>query len=150
MRDRVFALLMEHKFRFQYTSCEKSKAQPQVRSSRSRFFKYPWFYHFKHGIAPHLKDADKLIVTAASLGNKKEKATYVGALRDVTAQSAPKVQCVIDFRQNMADEMLQVADYCAWAVQRKIERGDSKSFDIIKERLSYSYDLWGHGTKHYY
>jgi len=45
---------------------------------------------------------------------------------------------------------LQIADYCTWAIQRKWERTDAKSYNIIKDRITYEYDLWGHGTKHYY
>ena len=50
VRDRVFAEIVKHDFRIQATICEKSKAQPQVKKSRSRFYQYPWFYHMKHGI----------------------------------------------------------------------------------------------------
>lgn len=150
VRDRVYAEIMKHDFNFQATICEKSKAQPQVTVSKSRFYKYPWFYHFKHGIAPKLTKGDTLVVTTASIGTKKERATYTNALRDVVNQSAPHVSWVVDFRPAMADHMLQVADYCAWALQRQWERDDSRSLDIIKDRMTYSYDLWAHGTKHYY
>ncbi len=150
VRDRVFATMLQHDFRFQFTACEKSKAQPQVRVSRERFYKYPWFYHFKYAIAPHLQEGDTLVVTAASIGTKKERATYTGALRDVVKQSAPNVGWMVDFRPALADPMLQVADYCAWAVQRAWERRDPRSLNLIHDRLSYSYDLWRRGTKHYY
>lgn len=150
VRDRVYATIMAHPFNFQFTACEKSKAQPQVTVSKSRFYKYPWFYHFRHGLAPHLVSGDRLVVTAASIGTKKERMTYTNALRDVVHQCTNDVDWVVDFRPAMADPMLQVADYCAWAVQRSWERGDNRSLDIIRDRLTYSYDLWGRGTKHYY
>ena len=54
VRDRVYAVLAASDFTFQATICEKSKAQPQVRESKARFYKYPWYYHFKFGLAPHL------------------------------------------------------------------------------------------------
>jgi Protein of unknown function (DUF3800) len=150
VRDRVFATMLEHDFRFQFTACEKSKAQPHVRVSKERFYKYPWYFHFKHGIAPHLGEDDRLVVTAASIGTRKERATYTGALRDVVNQSAPNVDWMVDFRPALADPMLQAADYCAWAVQRAWERRDPRSLDLIHSRLTYSYDLWKCGTQHYY
>jgi hypothetical protein len=45
---------------------------------------------------------------------------------------------------------LQVADYCAWAIMRKWERGDTRSYDMIKDRVTYEYDVWEKGTDHHY
>lgn len=150
VRDRVYAEIMKYDFRFQVTICEKSKAQPQVTASKARFYKYPWFYHFKHGIAPHINAGDRLVVTAASIGSRKERATYVTALNDVVNQSAPAIPWIVDFRPAMACHMLQVADYCAWATQRLWELKDDRSFKLIADRQNYAYELWKHGTKHYY
>jgi len=150
VRDRVYAEMLKHDFKFQATICEKSKAQPQVRASKARFYQYPWYYHFKHGIAPHLGKGTSLVVTAASIGTKKERLTYTNALKDVVNQSAPDIPWVVDFRPSMADNLLQAADYCAWAVQRLWEKDDGKSFDPLKDRCTYHYELWKHGTKHYY
>ncbi len=150
VRDRVYQVLAESDFTFQATICEKSKAQPQVRSNKARFYKYPWYYHFRYGLAPHLKVDDRLLVTAASIGTKRERQTYTSALKDVVNQSARHVDWAVDFRPAMADPCLQAADYCAWAVQRKWERGDTRSLDLIRDKLSYEFELWRHGKKHYY
>lgn len=152
IRDRVFATILKHKFKIQATILEKSKAQPQVRASKARFYKYPWFYHFRHGISKHVPEDTKLLVTAASIGNRKEKLTFCNALHDVMGQTITKGDWAVDFRPAATDHCLQVADYCAWAIQRKWESGgkDTRSFDLIKDRVSYEYDLWKNGTKHYY
>lgn len=150
VRNRVFALLADADFRFQATICEKSKAQPQTRESKARFYKYPWYYHFKHGLAPHLEEGDRLLVTAASIGTRKEKDVFTNALKDVIAQSASHVEWAVDFRPAMADPLLQAADYCAWALQRKWERDDDRSLKLIEAKMTYCYDLWKRGTVHYY
>jgi hypothetical protein len=118
--------------------------------NKARFYKYPWYYHFKHGLAPHLKEGDRLLVTAASIGTKKERDTYTTALEDVVAQSASHIDRGLDFRPGLADPCLQAADYCSWAVQRKWERGDDRSLALIRGKLTYHYELWARGTKHYY
>jgi hypothetical protein len=51
VRDEVYATLLKHDFQVQATICEKAKAQPQVRVSKARFYKIPWYYHLKHGLA---------------------------------------------------------------------------------------------------
>ncbi|OWJ71402.1 hypothetical protein CDV50_10380 [Haematobacter massiliensis] len=150
VRDRVFAEIVKHDFRIQATICEKSKAQPQVKKSRSRFYQYPWFYHMKHGITPRLTRGDELHVTAASIGSKKEKDTFCGAVEDAVGQMVKKGAWRVDFRPSQADEYLQVADYATWAIQRKWEKGDTRSYDQIKDRITYEYNLWERGTTHYY
>lgn len=149
VRDQVFEVIAKHDISIQATICEKAKAQPSVTRSRARFYKYPWFYQFKHGIAPHLATDDELLVTAASIGTKKERATFCNELNDVMAQTV-RAKWAVDFRPSQCDPCLQVADYCAWAVQRKWEIGDTRSFELIKDKMTYHYDLWGRGSKLYY
>lgn len=150
VRDAVFEEIMKHDFQVQATICEKAKARPQVRTSKSRFYKYPWFYQFKHGLAPHITKDMRLMVTAASIGSKRERETFVGELSDVMAQTIGSLPWKVDFRPSSCEPCLQLADYCAWAIQRKWERGDMRSFDLIKDRISYEYELWRYGSKLYY
>lgn len=119
IRDRVYATIVKHRFKVQAIICEKAKAQPQVRVNKARFYKYPWHYHFMHGIAPHVMADDRLLVTAASIGHKKERATFCKELDDVMAQHLAPNCWAVDFRPCQTDPCLQVADYCAWAIQRK-------------------------------
>lgn len=149
VRDKVFEEFLKFKFTVQATICEKSKAQPQVRLSKARFYQYPWYYHLRHGISKEIGKPKRLLVTAASIGSKKEKLTFSNAIGDVVAQTI-KCRWAVDFRPSQTDPCLQVADYCAWAIQRKWERDDDRSYVYIKDRITYEYDLWQRGTKHFY
>lgn len=150
VRDNVFDKILRHDFKIQATILEKSKAQPQVRSSKARFYKYPWFYHFKHGIGPYVTPDMQLLITAASIGNRKERLTFCSAITDVMDQTVKSALYAVDFRPCATDPCLQVADYCAWAIQRKWERGDERAYGLIKDRITYEYDLWRKGSTHYY
>jgi hypothetical protein len=44
VRDAVYKLIREHNFTIQAEIMEKSKAQPQVRVTHERFYKYGWLY----------------------------------------------------------------------------------------------------------
>ncbi len=55
-----------------------------------------------------------------------------------------------DFMPSASDPCLQVADYCAWAVMKKWERNDLRPYDLIKDRITYEYDLFAPGQTHYY
>jgi hypothetical protein len=49
-----------------------------------------------------------------------------------------------------ADPGIQVADYCAWAIQRKWERGDARSYDLIADKIDHEHEVWrGHTTTYY-
>ncbi|KAA0689474.1 hypothetical protein DTW90_31810 [Neorhizobium sp. P12A] len=136
--------------RFRLPLCEKSKAQPQVRRDKARFYQYAWFYNFKFAIARHIPADTDLLVTAASLGTKKEKLSFTNCLSDVMGQTITTGRWAVDFRPSVADCSLQMADYCAWAIQRKWERNDTRSYDMIKDRITYEYDLWRRGAVHHY
>lgn len=95
-------------------------------------------------------DVGIALITAASIGTKKERNTFTNALADVMLQTIGAIRWKIDFRPSHCDPCLQLADYCAWALQRKWERGDLRSYDLIKDRITYEYELWKHGSKLYY
>ena len=149
VRDSIFKLLAGYDFKVQATILEKSKAQPQVCKDKARFYKYGWYYHFKHGLKKPLYGVKTAVVTAASIGTKKEKLSFISNIDDVLCQTL-SIDYRIDFRSCGSDACLQVADYCCWALYRKWERGDSRSYDLIKDRITYEYELWRKGTTHYY
>jgi len=152
VRDEVFKVITQRPFTIQATIMEKCKAQPQVCRSKPRFYQYGYFYHFKHGASKQLTKNSEALVTTACLGTKKERIAFYGAVNDVMNQTANAKKWKTDFMPCHADPCLQVADYCAWAIQRRWESGDKdvRSYDLIKDRITFEYDLWSHGNTRYY
>ena len=152
VRDAVFSVINEHEFTVQATIMEKSKAQAHIRKNRPRFYQYGWFYHFKHGASRHIPADAEALITTATIGTKKERLSFRSAVDDVMRQTVRAKAWATDFCLASADPCLQVADYCAWAIQRKWESGgkDLRSYDLIRGRITYEYDLWKHGMTHYY
>lgn len=152
VRDKVFETICSHDFRIDATLLEKSKAITSVRSSRARFYQYGWYYHFKF-VAPRIIASDtEMLTTAASLGTRKECVSFYNAVEDVMGQTCHGVKWKTSVFPAATDPCLQVADYCAWAIQRKWESGgsDVRSYDLIKDHIATEYDLWASGTVHYY
>lgn len=152
VRDAVFETILKHDFSVQVTVMEKSKAQPQITVSKPRFYQHAWYYHFKFGTAKLFNKDHEALITAAAIGDRREKIAFHNAIEDVMRQTMRVKDWKTDFRPCAADPCLQVADYCAWAVQRKWESNgkDCKSYDLMKDRLSYEFDLWARGSTHYY
>jgi hypothetical protein len=151
VRDRVFALLRDQDFQIDATIMEKRKAQPQVRATNASFYKYGWYYHFR-SIAKRVfhQPTAELLITAASVGTRKQQAIFTSTVNDVVQQVATGNRWSTYFCPSAADPCLQVADYCAWAIQKKWERNDFRSYDLIRHKIRREYDLWSHGTKTYY
>src|SRR5271156_2186882 len=112
--------------------------------------KYGWFYHFKFGMRNHIGVHQELMITAASIGTKRSQTEFTDAVNDVVHQTIKRQQWATSFWPAHADPCLQLADYCTWAIQRKWERGDARSYDLIKSRITYEFELWKKGTTHYY
>lgn len=150
VRAEVYNYLSQQPFRVDVTILEKSKAQPQTRVSEAVFYKYAWFYHFKAVGPSLLRGKTEVHVTAASVGTKKGQAIYTAAVNDVLQQTIQRQQWRTSFPRAVAEPCLQVADYCAWAIQRKWERGDETWYAKIEDKVFTQYDLWKTGKKHYY
>jgi Protein of unknown function (DUF3800) len=140
--------------RFRLRSWKKCKAQPQVRTTKDRFHQYAYSYHFKFGTTLELNKQSEALVTTASLGgSRKERIAFEEAVNDVMWQTKRVKACKTDFLPCHSDPCLQVADYCAWAIQRKWEsedKSDTRSYTIIKDRITYEYDLFAKGKQVFY
>ncbi len=150
VRDRVFQLLGRHDFQVIAQIMEKSKAQSQIRQTNERFYQYGWYYLLKFALRKVLnRNTTEFMVTAASIGTKRGQQVFSDAVNDVVSQTAD-VSSQTVFCAAAADPCLQIADYCTWAIQRKWERDDSRSYELIRSRIRHEYDLWASGRSHHY
>ncbi len=147
VRDEVFAFLKERKFKIRATILEKSKAMPKLRTTEERFYQYAWHYHLKNSLA----GIDRQIqLTTASLGTSRKRGAFESAVHDALGQNFDPEKWFTAFCPASADPCLQAVDYCTWAIQRKWERGDSRSYDLIKDKITDEFDLFRIGKTHYY
>jgi Protein of unknown function (DUF3800) len=154
VRDRVFEIIADHDLRFDATVYEKRKARPYTYDDPLYFYKLAWYLHFKH-VAPEIADAkDELLVVASSLQIKRKRKTTKAAIHEavteVVNQVSPTVTCHCAFSPAQSDPCLQVADYLTWAVQRKHELDDTRSYDLIKDKIQSDYRYFKWGVKSYF
>ena len=150
VRNRVFALLANHDLRVDATIMEKSKAQPSIRTTDERFYQLAWYLHMKH-VAPRIAHVhDELLVVSASLGTKRKRAGFHAAVRDVIRQVSPTFTFRVASWDAAGDPCLQIADYCAWAIQRKWERADDRSHKLIVNKIASEFAPFRLGSKRYY
>ena len=150
VRDQVFETLKGFPFRIDATMLEKAKAQPQLRSSDTRFYQYAWFYHMKYVMRRIVQSHDEALIVGASIGTNRQRSAFRDALNDVISQVSPTVDHRVDSWSADSDPCLQMADYCAWAIQRKWELGDSRSYDLIRDKIATEFRPFAAGPKLYY
>jgi hypothetical protein len=150
VRDEVYAVLAGANFRVDATVLEKRKAQPHLRVQEARFYQMAWYLHFKH-VGPRIvSPGDRLLVTAASLGTKKERGIFHEAVQRVVRQILPSLPHEVAFWPYESDPCLQLADYCTWAIQRKWELADNRSHVLIASKIRSEYDVFEIGTTYYH
>lgn len=150
IRDRVFDLLKAHEFRIDATILEKRKVFPRVTQEEETFYRYAWFYHMSY-VAPRVaKRPDELMVIASSIGTKGKFMNFRYAVQEVTRQTSTAGNIRVDMWQAAVEPCLQVADYCCWAIQRKWERGDYRSYNLIQPKILSEYDLLARESNVYY
>ena len=150
VRDAVFRTIQSSGLRIDATILDKPKARPKFWQDELAFYEMAWFYHMKN-VAPQVTDIDdQLLVVAASIGTKRKRRSFQQAISDAVTRVTParQVQCVV--WSASSEVCLQVSDYCAWAIQRKWESGDSRSYNLIKDYIDREFDLFERGNVNYY
>jgi hypothetical protein len=135
VRDRVFQVLDPFAFRVDATILEKAKVR-SIHTSDERFYKAAWWLHMRY-LAPRIvRGDDELLVVSASLGTRRTRARFRSEVEDVVRQVSPTATYRVASWDVASEPCLQVADYCAWAIQRKWERADTRSHVLIAEKIA--------------
>ena len=152
VRNEVFGIICAEDFRIDATILEKPKAMPRIRQTHHQFYRYAWYYHFKHIGPPMAQRHDRLLITAAALGERKTKAAFKAGLNEMVQQFSCREKFGVAFHDSPKDPLLWVADYCAWAIQKKWESAgeERRSYDLIKKKIATEYDLFAPGSDFYY
>ncbi len=159
VRDRVFEVLQRHEFRVDATIYEKRKEGPALYRTLDTFYRFAWWYHFKH-VAEHdeaIRDpSTRLLVVPATLsGRKKKQELFSEAVRDVVARTTNRKEAQCAFWMAWTDPCLWAVDYCSWAIQRRWEhvwegQPDDRSHRLIRDKIRSEFDIFRSGTRLYY
>ncbi|HET6765090.1 MAG TPA: DUF3800 domain-containing protein [Longimicrobiaceae bacterium] len=150
VRDRVFETIAGAAFQVDVTILEKSKALPRIRATDELFYRYAWYLHLKHVAPRFARPCDELLVVGASLGTRKKRNAMHTAVHEVVQQVTPTATFRVAAWAAHSDPCLQVADYCCWALSRKWERGDTRSYDLISRKIATEFEVFARGTEHHY
>lgn len=114
-----------------------------------------------HLLKDKLKRGNKLVLNIAARANSTsnrnledalEKA--IGRARKKQSDDDLKTKIVFNVQNHYAEPLLNVADYICWSVQRVFEKGETRYYDFIREKISLVVDLYDadgyRGSRNYY
>jgi hypothetical protein len=135
VRNRVFALLAEMSVRVDATIFDKRVSGPGQRGMLE-FYRAAWRAHAARVIPLACPSSNDLLVVAASIGTRNEQKAIGLAITEVVRETGrPDSQTKVAYWPAWSDPCLQVTDYCCWAIQRKWERGDNRSYALIEHLI---------------
>lgn len=96
-----------------------------------------------------LDDIDKIVVVLGSIFTKNKRELILKSLKQYLKRKTKK-PFYIYFHKAEADINCQLADYCGWALYVKAERGESRPYSVVKNKIKSAFDIFSRGTVEYY
>jgi len=153
VRDQVFAVIDSHltKIRLDSLIVEKRKTGNALQIEE-RFYPEMMGYLVDYIIKGHnLDNIANIYVFTDSLSFKKKREAVEKAIKKVLSHKIPKeILYHIFHHASKSNYDLQIVDYCNWAIFRKWERNDDRSYNIIKKAVASEFEIFRNGSKHYY
>jgi hypothetical protein len=155
VRDQMFGLLAEHVvhgcFSVDAIIAQKNKVNPAIREETifyPRLLKILLHWVFRRRTHAAV---DRVNAWAARIGTKKKRVAFEKAVKSYLAQElSTGLPYDIFMHSSASHPMLQVADYCCWAISRKWKDGDLRSYSSIQKAVLTEFDVFQRGRKEYY
>jgi hypothetical protein len=106
-----------------------------------------------HLIKNRLKKAHRLVLNVAARGSSTRAKVLDEALRKAMGRAGRKwgddqlhAQVVFNVQTPLTEPLLCVPDYLNWAVQRVFERGETRFYDYLRDKIRLVVDLYDHDS----
>lgn len=153
-RDNVFRLIQTAlpAFRVDAIVVEKRKAAPKVREV-PRFYPEIMAYLLRYAINSVIKSGEysKVFVITDRLPIQQKKRAIEKAIKTTLAKMLPRgMPYRVIHHDSKSCCGLQIADYLNWAIFRKWESGDRRSYDLIRSAVRSEFEIYRHGHTNWY
>lgn len=152
IRDKVFGVISSHMtaMRFDSVIVKKRMTMPSLHVEE-KFYPKMLGYLLRYVMNGCEGQYSHIVVMTDSIPVKRKKDAIEKAVKlHLSQQITTKTPYNIYHHASKSSVGLQVADYVNWAIGRKWERGDTRSYDIIKPSLKSEFDIFQHGSKTWY
>lgn len=151
VRDKVFAVLNSAKgYAIDSLIVEKAKTHPSLQDIKSfypRMYQYLLKYIFKRAVRQNI--TQYVIFTDAIPVEKNREAIEKGMKTSVKSIAGNNTFSVYH-HASKSHFYLQVADYCCWAIYKKWNLGDKRSYVHIEDKVQSEFNIFAVGRDLYY
>lgn len=152
-RNQVFDIIAAHlaEVRLDSLIVEKRKVGPSLRAE-VRFYPEMLGYLLNYIIrGVSLKDVRETIIVTDRIPVERKREAVEKAVRQTLSAVLPNdIRYKVLHHESKSNVDLQIADYCNWAVYRKWDRQDRRSYDRIQRALASEFDIFQSGTTYHY
>lgn len=138
VRNRVFALIAKSldSLRIDTLVVEKSKIESPLQTIE-RFYPEMLGRLLRILFTSQRADLhDDVIIVTDSIPVKRQRRAVEKAVKKTLSRNLPEgLRYRMLHHASKSNFGLQIADYCNWAIFRKWERNDTRSYDLIKDAL---------------
>jgi len=153
IRGRVFDIISDHidSIRIDSLIVEKAKAGPALRPD-AEFYPRMLGYLLGHVIEKVDRDDLKeiVVITDTIPVNRKRKAIEKAIKTTLKKMLPSTAKYRVYHHSSRSHAMLQLADYCNWAIYRKWTAGDDAAYKMIQKSIKSEFDIFQTGRTYYY
>jgi len=152
-RDRVFAVIASHLVAITIDSVIVEKAKTvQAWQAEERIYPEMLGYLLSYIIAKtQMTTYAGVIVMTDAIPVKKKRQILEKAVKETLARKLPQeVSYHIVHHDSKSCLGLQIADYCNWAIYRKWDKSDTRSYGQIQAAIRSEFDIFRRGKTRYY
>lgn len=153
VRNRVFEKIANNleSLRIDSIVVEKRKTQPQLQTEET-FYAVMLGYLLKHVFKNSSSERySQVIVTTDTLPLKSKRVAFEKAIKKTLVTMLPPLTKYKVLHHDSRSSMsLQVADYCNWAILRKWNSGDTRSYEIVQKGIKSEFNIFQTGETFYY
>ncbi|MEI8290980.1 MAG: DUF3800 domain-containing protein [Verrucomicrobiota bacterium] len=153
VRNRVFDIIQRNLAGVQVDVLvvEKRKTGPALQPVEN-FYPRMLGYLLRHILGQYdLKSFQEVIVFTDSLPVQKKREAVEKVIKTTLAKLLPaSARYRLLHHDSKSNFDLQIADYCTWAIYRKWNSGDVRSYQNIQPAVRSEFDIFRSGTKFYY
>jgi hypothetical protein len=152
VRNSVFSILskIDHPMRVDSVIAQKNKTNPKFYNQHLEFYKVLGEALLKYAFnRVQWENYDHVVVVFSSLFDKKKRGILKQAFKFLIKQYA-KVTFALYFHDSKFDLCNQATDYFGWAIYRKWESEDKRSYDLVEGLIKSEYSIFWRGVTEYY
>jgi Protein of unknown function (DUF3800) len=155
IRDRMYSLLERHCahgcFSIDSIIAQKNRVNPTIREDAVFYAKLlrillRWVFRYRA-----TGQIERINVWAARIGTHRKKAVFEKAVKTYLAHDLDaRIPYKLLIHGSASHPMLQVADYCCWAVAKKWKDGELRPYHKIQRALKTEFEVFRGGVTEYY